>query len=155
MADRLEPVGFWSYTTQDDRVSGGHLSQLRVQFANELQLQLGRQHVHIFQDVAAIPHGADWDKAIHGALSTANFMIPIVTPGFLASEWCCKELMRFRDREDSLGRDNLIFPFVYVPIDNVDPARKSDCHDPAAYDLILARQQFKFSELRFKEAGSG
>jgi hypothetical protein len=56
---------------------------LRRLLADELQLKIGREpQVHIFQNVAAIPHGADWHKEIHKALSDASFFIPIVTPAF-------------------------------------------------------------------------
>jgi len=72
----LSPTGFWSYTSSDATSSRGRLSQLRRLLADELQLRLGRaQMVHIFQDVAAIPHGTDWRKEIHKALVASSFLI--------------------------------------------------------------------------------
>nr|WP_294503262.1 hypothetical protein [uncultured Rhodopila sp.] len=50
-------------------------------------------------------------------------MIPIVTPGFLQSEWCCREVLQFREREKQLGRCDLIFPFLYVDTGDVNPRR--------------------------------
>ncbi len=78
----LRPTGFWSYTTDDDRVSGGRLSQLRRLLADELKLKVGRTPVYTFQDVAAIPPGKDWEREIDAALEQASFCIPIITPGF-------------------------------------------------------------------------
>jgi TIR domain len=104
VAEALKPIGFWSYTSSDDTRSGGRLSQLRRLLADELQLLIGRrQPVHLWQDVAAIPHGSDWLKEIHKALDASSFFIPIVTPAFLESEMCSLEVMRFREREQSLG----------------------------------------------------
>ena len=152
MAEPLPPIGFWSYTSSDDQHSDGRLSQLRVLLARELQLLIGqRPKVHIFQDVAAIPHGSDWADQIHHALGQSSFLIPIVTPGFLQSEWCCKEVMRFRAREEALGRNDLIFPFRYISIEDVDPNDPDECHDPAAFHLLASRQRFDFTPLRFHD----
>ena len=37
-AGKLDPVGFWSYSRQDDEHSGGRLSQLRARLSSELQI---------------------------------------------------------------------------------------------------------------------
>lgn len=66
MTEDLPPIGFWSYTSSDEQSANGRLSRLRELLAQELQLKVGREpKVHIFQDVAAIPHGANWSDAIH------------------------------------------------------------------------------------------
>jgi formylglycine-generating enzyme required for sulfatase activity len=152
VAEPLQPIGFWSYTSSDDQHSDGRLSQLRRLVARELQLLIGqRPLVDIFQDVAAIAHGADWAEKIYQALDRSSFLIPIVTPGFLQSEWCCKEVIRFRQREEALGRNDLIFPFRYISIDDADPDDPADCHDPAVFRLLASRQRFDFSPLRFHD----
>ena len=103
---------------------------MRTLLAEELQLKIGRlRKVSIFQDVAAIPHGADWEKAIHAALDQSSFLIPIITPAFLESEWCCREVLHFHARAQALGRDDLIFPVHYV---DSDLDRAGVCHDPEA-----------------------
>ena len=110
MAERLRPTGFWSYTRDDDRISNGRLSQLRVLLTNELQGLFGKlPQVHIFQDAEAIEHGTDWENEIRKALGQSSFFIPIVTPGFLQSDMCCMEMTRFRDREIELGRSDQDF----------------------------------------------
>ena len=151
MADRLEPRGFWSYSTIDDRAAGGHLSKLRVRLRDALQLNVGRPEVIIFQDVTAIPHGTEWEQEIQKALGKASFMIPIVTPGFMQSNWCCKEVSRFREREKELGRSDLIFPFIYIKTDDIDPNREDECYSKDVFDLLHARQRFDFSDLRYHE----
>jgi hypothetical protein len=95
----LTPTGFWSYSSSDDEHSRGRLSHFRALLAAELQQKIGRTpKVNIFQDVAAIPPGAEWEKQICEALESSFFLIPIVTPAMLQSEWCCREIELFRDR---------------------------------------------------------
>jgi hypothetical protein len=96
MPTNFEPIGFWSHTSSDDTASRGHLSRLPLLLADDVQRVIGREPVvHVFQDVAAILKGSDWEKKIHEAPDAASFIIPIVTPAFLQSEWCCKEVLRF------------------------------------------------------------
>jgi hypothetical protein len=152
VAEPLKPVGFWSYTSSDDEHSGGRLSALRLKLAGELQLRIGRQpKVHIFQDVAAIPHGTDWLKEINRALDGSSFLLPIVTPAFLQSDMCCHEVMRFRQREENLGRDDLIFPFLYIDVSDIEA---HEVHDPSVLALLKSRQWINFAPLRYRPADS-
>ena len=155
MSGILPPIGFWSYTSSDDEASNGRLSALRVLLAKELQLKVGRiDRVKIFQDVTTIPHGTDWLKQITNALAESSFLIPIITPAFLQSEMCCREVMHFREREIALGRDDLILPLHYVTTDRVDPARLGACHDPAVLQLLRSRQWIDFRTLRTRQPDS-
>jgi formylglycine-generating enzyme required for sulfatase activity len=143
LAEPLPPIGFWSYTSSDDTASGGRLSQLRRKLANELQLHVWRRHkVHIFQDVAAVPHGTDWLAEIHKALAQSSFLIPIVTRAFLESEMCCQEVLRFREHERELGRAELVFPFRYINTDMVHP---DEVHDKVVLAFLNSRQWVDFS----------
>ncbi len=146
------PTGFWSYTSSDDSASRGQLSQLRRLMADDLQRLIGREpRVHIFQDVAAIPKGAAWESEINRALDAASFIIPILTPAFLQSEWCCKEVLRFRLREQALGRDNLIFPFHYTDTGHVDPDDRREVFDKSVHALLFSRQMLDFRELELED----
>ena len=152
MAEPLKPVGFWSYTSSDDAHSGRRLSELRLKLAGELQLLIGRrQPVRIFQDTATIPLGSDWLRQIYKALDESSFLLPIVTPAFLESEMCCQEVMRFHQREQQLGRDDLIFPFHYIDVSHIEP---HEVHDPAVLALLKSRQRFDFAALRHHRPGS-
>ncbi len=153
-AERLEPTVFWSYSTGDDRSAGNRLRRLRVRLADELQLLVGRQKVQIFQDISAIPHGAEWEQEINRAIGRSSFMIPIVTPGFLQSEWCCKEVLQFREPEKELGRSNLIFPFLYIDTDDTDPDHDDECFSAEVFHLLRSRQHVDFRDLRYHDVDS-
>ena len=151
----LKPTGFWSYSSSDDESSRGRLSQLRARLAAELQQQIGRnEKVNIFQDVAALPPGAAWERQIGEALNDSSFIIPILTPAFLQSEWCCREVMQFRQKEASLGREDLIFPIQYIDVKHVDTDRKEECHDKEVFALLHTRQLVDFRSLRFRDYDS-
>jgi TPR repeat protein len=151
----LIPTGFWSYSTSDDESSRGKLSQLRALLAGELQQHLGRAFkVNIFQDVAAIPPGRDWARQIDEAIEASSFLIPIVTPAFLQSEWCCKEVEAFRHREERLGASGLIFPIHYIDTDHIDATDPHECHDRSALEFLRARQWVDFRRLRLRHPDS-
>jgi hypothetical protein len=136
----LKPIGFWTYSSTDDDHSRGRLSQLRALLAAELQQKIGRTlKVNIFQDVAAIPPGAEWEKQIRDALNASSFLIPIVTPALLQSEWCCQEITLFRQREETtLRRNDLIFPLHYISIDDLDASRALQISGFAASFAVIS-----------------
>jgi hypothetical protein len=131
-ARKLDPIGFWSYSRQDDEHSGGRLSQLRARLSSELQINYGRDRVQIFQDSSAIPYGAEWDDVIRDALGRSTFFIPILTPNFIQSEFCLHEVEVFLEREQALhaahpelAGHRRIFPILYIPITGKE-ARKPE-----------------------------
>lgn len=150
----LEPIGFWSYARLDDENAENGLSNLRLALRRELTQQLG-ENVQLFQDVAAIPWGSDWESEIQRAINRSTFFIPIVTPRFIKSEECAKEIWLFVERQRALRElhpdlpyESLIFPILYVDIDGVDPI------DKAAFAEIMKRQIHDFDLLRIKDIDS-
>ena len=151
----MKPTGFWSYSTSDEKNSRGRLSQLRALLASEMQSQIGKnEKVNIFQDGAAIPPGAQWERQIREELEASSFFIPILTPAFLQSEWCCREVTLFGQREAALGRDDLIFPILYIDFGHEDDDQSVECHDEEVLPLLKRRQWFDFRRLRFKNYDS-
>ncbi|GEM_PF-591354 len=153
MAEPEGPVGFWSYTRSDDENSDRELTRIRLRLKRQLQLLVGRPIVDILQDEEFIPRGTDWLEQIHQAIDRSLFFIPIVTPAFLHSEMCCKEVMLFRQREIELGRNDLIFPFHYIDTFYVQPVKSADCLDPEVLKLLRSRQGTKFHDLRNLDQG--
>jgi hypothetical protein len=115
-------VGFFSYSRKDDEHSQGALSRLRGRIHSELRLQLGRDF-RLWQDTAAIPEGALWEDEIKRAIAESVFFIPIVTPSAAASPHCRFEFESFLRREASLGRNDLIFPILYITVDALQDER--------------------------------
>lgn len=152
MSEPQPPIGFWSYTRSDDMNSGGRLSQSRVLLARELQLAIGqRPKVRIWQDVATLNHGTEWETEIQRALGQSSFLIPIVSPAFLQSQMCCQEVRHFMVREKQLGRADLIFPFCYIDIGDINPDREEECQDKEVLALPRRRHNFEFVDLRHSD----
>src|SRR6478736_2658308 len=118
LADAPDLVGFFSYSREDDEDSGGKLSKLRERIQAELRGQLGRTKAdfRLWQDKTAIAHGKLWEDEIRSAIAESVFFIPIITPTAVRSRHCKFEFDSFLAREKELGRSDLIFPILYIPV---------------------------------------
>jgi formylglycine-generating enzyme required for sulfatase activity len=150
----LPPVGFWSYTRGDDDASRGRLSGLRALLLARLRQRMGRLEVQLFQDVAAIPPGTEWQKQIDSAVRESSFMIPIITPGMLHSPNCAYEIKAFRALMQQRGRNDLILPILFSDVALFDTVRRGEIHDPALYDYLKSLQWVDFTKLETKPLDS-
>jgi WD40 repeat protein len=143
-------LGFFSYSREDDRGDRGALSTLRQVIQSELSAQLGRaqKSCRIWQDQAAIPVGTEWENQIKLGISQSVFFIPIITPRVVRSERCAFEFEAFLARERELGRDDLVFPFLYIDVPELDDERI--WHADPVLSVVGARQYFDGRDLRFK-----
>jgi hypothetical protein len=154
LADLPELVGFFSYSREDDGDSGGELSALRSRIQGELRGQLGRtaKTFRLWQDKEAISSGTLWESEIKNAVKQAVFFIPIITPTVIASPYCRLELESFLAREAELGRDDLVFPILYIEVPMLaDVAQRQN--DPVL-SLLARRQYVDWSEFRYLDVSS-
>ena len=154
LADLPELVGFFSYSREDDADSQGALSALRNRIQGELRGQLGRtaKNFRLWQDKEAIASGTLWETEIKSAAAQAVFFIPIVTPTVVASPYCRFELDLFLAREKTLGRNDLVFPILYIDVPALeDNARRQK--DPVL-SLIAERQYLDWRDYRYMDANS-
>jgi hypothetical protein len=122
LAELSELVGFFSYSREDDEAFRGALSALRDGIHRELSAQLGRskRNFRLWQDQAAIAPGKLWETEIKNAVQQAVFFIPIVTPRAVTSKYCKFEFEAFLARERELGRDDLVFPILYISVPAIE-----------------------------------
>jgi hypothetical protein len=118
LSDLPELVGFFSYSREDDEAFKGSLSSIRDAIQRELGAQLGRTKTsfRLWQDQQASAPGKTWKTEIDKAIEQSAFFIPIVTPRMINSEYCTYELVTFLAHEKSLGRDDLVFPILYISV---------------------------------------
>lgn len=147
---RLLPIGFWSYTRRDDQLARGKLADLRALIVEELEAQLGEQ-APVFKDTISIPHGARWEQMTRKALADSTFFIPILTPNFLMSEWCCREVQLFFEREQQLGaaHPELAGRSRMFPIHYID-ATDADARDEGVVEALMELQHLDFREMRHR-----
>jgi formylglycine-generating enzyme required for sulfatase activity len=147
-AELAELVGFFSYSREDDTDSQGALSALRSRIQGELRGQLGRsaKTFRLWQDKEAIPSGTLWETEIKNAVAQSVFFIPIITPTALASPNCRFELESFLAREAALGRNDLVFPILYIDVPALEDSGRRQ-NDPVL-SLIAKRQYADWRKLR-------
>jgi len=153
LADYPHLVGFFSYSREDDEGSGGRLSKFRICIQEELRGQLGRTKgdFELFQDKVAIAHGTKWESEINSAIAGSVFFIPIVTPTAIRSYHCKFEFDSFLAREKELGRSDLIFPIIYIPIPALNDGRWRQ--DPVL-EIVGSRQYLDWQQLRHLDTAS-
>jgi hypothetical protein len=154
LADIPELIGFFSYSREDDQGSRGALSALRDAIQSELSAQLGRSQTdfRVWQDKAAISLGTLWEKQIAQGIEQSVFFIPIVTPRALRSQHCAFEFQSFLAREAELGRDDLVFPILYILV----PALEDEkiWRDDPVLKIVGTRQYLDSRELRHHDPHS-
>ena len=154
LADLPELVGFFSYSREDDTDSDGALSALRTRIQAGLRGQLGRtaKTFRLWQDKEAIPSGTLWESEIKNAVAQSVFFIPIITPTVIASPYCHFELESFLAREAELGRDDLVFPILYIDVPALEDATRRQ-NDPVL-SLIAKRQYVDWREIQYLDIDS-
>jgi ABC-type phosphate transport system substrate-binding protein len=151
LAERPELVGFFSYSREDDEDSRGSLSELRDRIQRELRSQLGRssRDFHLWQDKEAIAPGKLWEAEIKAAIEQSVFFIPIVTPTAVRSSFCRIEFESFLERERALGRNDLIFPILYIKVPALEDRARREAEP--VLSMIAARQWVDWQEFRLHE----
>jgi hypothetical protein len=141
------PVAFMCYARFDDDHYDEQLTEFRRQLAAEVRAQTGREF-SIFQDREDIAWGENWREVIGGALDAVALLLVIITPGLFRSEACRAEVARFLQREQDLGRSDLILPVYYITAREIeDPTARQ--LDPLA-KLLASRQYLDWREMRFE-----
>jgi hypothetical protein len=154
LADLQELVGFFCYSREDDEDSCGSLSALRERIQRELRGQLGRsmKTLRLWQDKEAIASGKLWEAEITKAIRQSVFFIPLITPTVVKSKYCRFELDEFLARETALGRDDLVFPILYIKVPALDD-RVQRQNDPVL-SIIAKRQYVDWCEFRHLDVTS-
>jgi hypothetical protein len=151
LAELPELVGFFSYSREDDESYEGRLSVLRKGIQHELSAQLGRTKAtfRLFQDKEAIAPGKLWEEEIQTAVDQSVFFIPIVTPRAVNSDYCKFEFEAFLARERALGRADLVFPILYVPVPAL--ANEAQWRHHSVLSAIAKRQYVDWQTFRYSD----
>ena len=141
-----ELAAFMSYVHFNDEHDDGQISRFCERLSAEVGVQTGEKF-SIFYD-RNISWGQNWSQRIIEALDAATLLIPIITPGFFRSKECRAEVERFVEREQQLGRSDLILPVYYIGCREMDDpeSRKND----ELARLLASRQFANWQHLRFE-----
>ncbi|WP_307675851.1 right-handed parallel beta-helix repeat-containing protein [Streptomyces sp. V4I2] len=136
-----------SYVRFNDQHDAGRLSQFRERLAAEVRAQTGEEFP-IFQDRNDIAWGQNWQARIDEALDAVSLLLVIVTPSLFRSAPCRAEVARFLEREEKLGRQDLILPVYYITAREMDDPQLCEGDDMAR--MLATRQHADWRELRFE-----
>ncbi|MFI9341289.1 toll/interleukin-1 receptor domain-containing protein [Streptomyces sp. NPDC052773] len=145
----IGPAGFWSYTHRDDQLDGGRIRRLAEAIAHAFEITTGDE-LHVFVDNASIAWGEQWRARLDSALTSTTFLIPIITPKFLKSQECRREIITFSSHAASLGLEDLILPIHYVDVPQLTEENSSD----EVVQLISRRQWVDWRQLRLEDEDS-
>lgn len=126
---------FLSYTHEDNARGGGRILALSNAIKDEFALTTGDE-LEVFVDRDSISWGDRWRDAITSAVGSVPFFIPIVTPKYIRSAECRKELIQFYGQASSQGLDRLLLPIMFIDT----PSVVEDSDDEVC--AILARSQW-------------
>jgi hypothetical protein len=133
LVDLPKLVGFFSYSRNDDEAADGAVTVLANRIFLELRTQLGRnnENFKLWRDKDALATGEQWKEKLKEAVSESVFFIQMVTPSAVNSGFCRFEFESFIEREKELGRDDLVFPILYVSVPELDAK-------PASADSVIS-----------------
>lgn len=126
---------FWSYAHEDNERSGGRVVGLARALKDEFAMTTADE-LELFLDCMSLEWGDAWRERINSALGSAPFFIAVVTPKFVRSEECRKELIAFSSEAKSRGIDGLLLPILYIDV----PGLSEDSDDEVL--ALIARAQF-------------
>ena len=153
LAELPNLVGFFSYSRNDDEGDGGAVSALANRIFFELRTQLGRnsENFKLWRDKEALATGDQWKEKLREAVSQSVFFIQMVTPSAMNSGFCRFEFESFIEREKELGRDDLMFPILYVSVPELDAKPAST--DPVI-SIVKERHYDDWRQIRYLDANS-
>lgn len=144
-----ELTGFWSYVHADDNADGGRVSRLARDVVEQYEMLTGEK-IGLFLDRDDIAWGDDWHSKIDESLASIAFFIPILTPRYLMSAECRRELQYFAQRARNLGIEELVLPLLYVDV----PSLHGDVPSDDLVALVKTFQWEDWRDLRFLDVDS-
>jgi hypothetical protein len=147
-AQAVKRVAFWSYAHDDDDRSFGRVLKLADALRNEYALSSGEE-LDLFVDREGIRWGDAWRTRIDEAVGEVPFFIAVITPTYLKSVECRRELIAFSGRAKSRGLDPLLLPILYTTVPELSP----DSSDEVV-GLIARTQYADWRKLRNKKLDS-
>jgi TIR domain len=152
LAELPKLIGFFSYSRNDDEGDDGAVLNLANRIYRELRSQLGRndQNFKLWRDKDALAAGEHWKEKLKEAVSEAAFFIQLVTPSAVNSGFCRFEFESFLEREKELGRNDLVFPILYISVPDLEAATADD----AVISIVKDRQFVDWRPIRHYDVNS-
>jgi hypothetical protein len=132
-------TAFVSYAHADDVLDEGAILYFGERLEQALRAYTGRTDLPVFVDRKSIDWGDAWRARITEGLADSAILIPFVTPNFLSSEECRKEIEEFLALRE---RAHWLLPIYYIDV--IDLETRGDAVSMA----IRERQYEDWRQLR-------
>lgn len=109
---------FLSYRHSDNEYLGGKIVQLIKEIAKSYQFLYG-ETIDVFIDSESIKWGEKWETELDRRIDSCNVIMPAVTPGYIKSEACRKELLAFNSKISS-RKNCRIMPLIWQKAENLN-----------------------------------
>lgn len=145
MDGEQEPFAiFLSHSSKDRNSGGDHMRKFVNKVRDVICSKAGIENPDraVFFDESSIRMGDEWTTALAVAVRTSRIMVCLVSPRFLNSNWC--------------GREVEVFHRRHVRLENVrDPANATGFVFPLIWEVDVRRTSWplKLSKFQFREAG--
>ncbi len=140
---------FLSYVRRDDDAQRGRITQFARDLTETYELLYGHP-VTLFVDREDIARGENWQQRLGEELGAATFLLAVVTPRYLTSEACRREVVDFGAAAEGTRDPGLLLPLVWVDISGTDVVAEND----PVRRLLYAGQQLDVTPVRRLERGS-
>jgi hypothetical protein len=127
----------------------GAVSDLRAHLERELMLKIGDSELVLFQDRSHLAGGDPWNEVLEKELQLAKAFLLLLSPLWLASEWCRKELEVYVSLGRALGNDRPIIPLLW---DETGPTDARTEEQAKVLAMIMTRQVVRWDELRHQNS---
>jgi F-box protein 11 len=133
------------YARTGDEDEEVQLSLLRAGLEREVSARTGADFA-ILADPDGLAWREHWQRRVEERLDADTMLLVIVAPALFDSARCRQEIARFREREEKLGRDDLILPVYYVAASAMGKRILRQGDDLAR--LLRSRPQADWRDLR-------
>lgn len=114
---------FLSYVHADDTSLHGRITRFAHDLVDRYALLYGHE-LQLFIDRDDINWGESWRERLARELGATTFLVSAVTPRYLKSESCRKEVLDFATATDNSTK--LLLPLLWAGIDGTDVVPESD-----------------------------
>ena len=141
MAEQENFRGFFSYARDDGETDPVLITALTTELQGRINARLVNERLTIWRDTERLKTGERWDETIEGELRRADFLIVLLTPRWIGSEYCRKEFALFEELEASRGSGQCVVPILARPV--APQERRLTPEQRDVYSRINRRQHFQ------------
>jgi len=138
---------FISYPRRTDE--RGHVSDLRAHLERELQIKTGDKDLVVFQDRSHLEGGDPWSEKLENELRVARAFLLLLSPLWLASRWCRKELQVYVSYSRAKEAERPIIPLLW---DETEPTDARTKEEADILTMIETRQIVRWDVLRHQNS---